>query len=330
MDGSRRYLALGLLAGISIWVRPDGLTLLGPILFTAIFVETNIKSRNEAIIKVLIGFGALFVPYLLFNLALSGNPMPNTFYAKQAEYQAYWLSRTLSELLTDYMIPMVVSPFLALIPGAVMWILKMIRSRNLGAISGMIWFVGYIVIYFMRLPAYQHGRYIIPAFPILYLWGILGTMDYLYSKSPARYKNTLSLFWKVMVFAITTLFIFLGANTYANDVALIESEMVDTARWTQQNLPPDVLLAVHDIGAMGYFDQHKIIDLAGLVSPDVISFIRDEAKIAEYLNKRGANYVVTFPVFYPQLVGGHDLIFSTHSPYTLELGEENMGVYLWK
>jgi len=330
MQGSRPYLALGLFAGMSIWIRPDGLTLLGPILFTAIFVETNSKSCNEVIIKVLIGFGALFVPYLLFNLALSGNPMPNTFYAKQAEYQAYWLSRTLSERLTDYLIPMVVSPFLVLIPGAAIWILKMIRSRNLGAISGMIWFVGYIVIYFMRLPAYQHGRYIIPAFPILYLWGILGTMDYLYSKSPARYKNTLSLFWKVMVFAITALFIFLGANTYANDVALIESEMVDTARWTQQNLPPDVLLAVHDIGAMGYFDQHKIVDLAGLVSPDVISFIRDEAKIAEYLNKRGANYVVTFPVFYPQLVGGHDLIFSTHSPYTLELGEENMGVYLWK
>jgi hypothetical protein len=182
----------------------------------------------------------------------------------------------------------------------------------------------------MRLPAYQHGRYIIPAFSILYLWGILGTMDYLNSKSSAKYKNTLSLLWKTMIFAIVALFIFLGANTYANDVALIESEMVDTAKWTQQNLPPDALLAVHDIGAMGYFDQHKIIDLAGLVSPDVIPFIRDEAKIAEYLNGRGANYVVTFPVFYPQLVMSHELIFSTHSPYTLELGEENMGVYLWK
>jgi hypothetical protein len=330
MEGSRRYLALGLLVGISIWIRPDGLTLLGPILFTAIFIEPALKSRNVAIVKVLIGVGALFVPYLLFNLALSGNPMPNTFYAKQAEYQAFWLSKTLSARLTEYLFPIFVSPFLVLIPGLVIWIRRMIQSRNVGAISGMIWLVGYIGIYFTRLPAYQHGRYIIPAFAILYLWGVLGTADYLNSGSLAGYKSTLALLWKTMIFAVSVLFIWMGANTYARDVALIESEMVDTAKWTQQNLPPDALLAVHDIGAMGYFDRHQIIDLAGLISPNVIEFIRDETKLAEYLNQSGANYVVTFPVFYPQLLADRQLIFSTRSPYTLELGEQNMGVYLWK
>jgi hypothetical protein len=330
MEGSRRYLALGLLAGISIWVRPDGLTLLGPILFCAIFVETTVKDRNEAILKVLIGFGALFVPYLFFNLALSGNPLPNTFYAKQAEYQAAWLSLPLLQRLTDYILPIIVSPFLVLIPGALIWIFKMIRSRNLGAISSMIWFVGYIAIYFMRLPAYQHGRYIIPSFSILYLWGMLGALDFLSTKSLTGYKSTVALFWKTIIFAISLLFIFMGANTYASDVALIESEMVDTAKWTQQNLPPDALLAVHDIGAMGYFDQHKIVDLAGLISPDVVSFIRDETKIADYLNRTGANYIVAFPVFYPHLLSDRELVFSTHSPYTQKMGEESMGVYLWK
>ena len=37
IGGSHRYLALGVLTGLSIWVRPDGLTLLGPILFVAWF-----------------------------------------------------------------------------------------------------------------------------------------------------------------------------------------------------------------------------------------------------------------------------------------------------
>jgi len=88
MSGTRRYLTLGLLAGLSVWVRPDGLTLLGPIFLTAILCEGNWTLRGEAILKTLIGFGALFLPYLVFNLALSGNPLPNTFYAKQAEYEA--------------------------------------------------------------------------------------------------------------------------------------------------------------------------------------------------------------------------------------------------
>ncbi len=86
-----RYLALGFLTGLSIWVRPDGITLLGPLLFTAFMIEKRDRQRWDAIAKILIGFSALFVPYLLFNLALSGNPLPNTFYAKQAEYQAAWL-----------------------------------------------------------------------------------------------------------------------------------------------------------------------------------------------------------------------------------------------
>ncbi len=41
MEGSRRYLTLGLLTGLSVWVRPDGLTLLGPILFTMLLQEDS-------------------------------------------------------------------------------------------------------------------------------------------------------------------------------------------------------------------------------------------------------------------------------------------------
>src|SRR5919198_86374 len=63
IGGSRRYLTLGFLAGLSIWVRPDGLTLLGPILFVALLSEQTWRLRGEAILKTLMGFGSLFLPY---------------------------------------------------------------------------------------------------------------------------------------------------------------------------------------------------------------------------------------------------------------------------
>src|SRR5689334_25380811 len=137
--GSRRFLTLGLLAGLSIWVRPDGLTLLGPILFVAVLSEKTWRSRGEAILKTLIGFGALFVPYLLFNLALSGNPMPNTFYAKQAEYRAYWLAVPFLNRVMGYIIPLIASPFLILVPGAAMWIIKAVRTRDWATIGSILW-----------------------------------------------------------------------------------------------------------------------------------------------------------------------------------------------
>ena len=330
MSGTRRYLTLGLLAGLSVWVRPDGLTLLGPILFTAFLCEGNWSARGEALLKTLIGFGALFLPYLLFNLALSGNPMPNTFYAKQAEYEAYWLSRSLTQRLSEYLWPVITSPFLVLIPGVVIWANKNFRARNWGALAGVIWFFGYILIYFLRLPAYQHGRYIIPAFPILYLWGLLGFMDFINSKSAFKHRSFVSLAWRMVLGAVLFLFVFLGARTYAIDVAFIESEMVVTAKWAEENLQADAVLAVHDIGAMGYFNNHALIDLAGLVSPDVVLFIRDESRLAEYLDDRDVDYLVTFPEFYRELISQRERVFSTNGSYAPALGGENMGVYRWK
>ena len=92
--------------------------------------------------------------------------------------------------------------------------------------------------------------------------------------------------YAVNIFRLVFAFIFLGARSYAQDVAVIESEMVVTAKWVASNLPADALIAAHDIGALGYFDYHELIDLAGLVSPDVIPFIRNEPQLANYLNQQ--------------------------------------------
>jgi hypothetical protein len=325
MQNSRQYLTLGLLAGLSVWVRPDGLTLLGPILFTAFFQEKTLHARGGTLVKVFIGFGILFVFYLLFNLALSGTPMPNTFYAKQAEYEAYLFSKSLSERLTDYILPMIASPFIVLVPGAFLWVYKTIRDRNWGAIAGLIWFLGYVGIYFMHLPAYQHGRYIIPAFPILYVWGMIGMLGYVSSQ---KANPRISFLWRVLLIVLLVAFQWVGAAQNARDVVLIETQMVRTAQWVNGNLPADVVLAVHDIGAIGYFTDNPLIDLAGLVTPDVVHFIRDEARLAEYLDSTQAGYLVTFPSWYPQMIEGREIVFQAglaRFPF-----DDNMTVYLWK
>jgi len=306
ITGTRRYLALGLLVGLSVWARPDGLTLLGPILFTALFVENSWSLRGTAILKTIIGFGALFLPYLLFNLALSGNPMPNTFYAKQAEYEVDWLSRSLTERFTNYLLPIVASPFLVLIPGALVWLVKIIRARNWSALAGVIWFVGYVAIYFLRLPAYQHGRYIIPALPVLYLWGVLGFLEYV---SSSKANTRIVFLWQSLIAVLCVAFTFIGARQNAHDVYWIESEMVETAKWIQQNVPPDALLAVHDIGALGYYVPNPIVDLAGLITPDVVPFIRDEARLEMYLADTSSDYLIVFRSDYPNLIAERVPVF---------------------
>lgn len=327
LTGTRRYLTLGLLTGLSVWVRPDGLTLLGPILFVALLTEKTWHLRREAIWKTLIGFGSLVLPYALFNLALSRTPMPNTFYAKQAEFEAYWWSKTLIERLSDYAWPILASPFVVLIPAAGIWLAKNIRARNWAVIASLIWFVGYIGIYFMSLPAYQHGRYIIPAFPILYLWGLLGFLEFV--SLPERNKQLVFL-WHVTIVVLTIAFQWIGARQNAYDVFWIESEMVTTAKWIQANLPSNARLAVHDIGALGYYVQNPLVDMAGLITPDVVDFIRDQPKLAEYLDSRSVDYLIAFPGLYPQLTAGRESLFEAGLQLEPLHFEENMHVFRWR
>jgi hypothetical protein len=136
--------------------------------------------------------------------------------------------------------------------------------------------------------------------------------------------------WPVLLGTLCLLFSFIAARQNAYDVQWVEDEMVQTAKWIQQNIPQGALIAVHDIGAIGYFDQHKIIDLAGLASPDVVTFIRNQDQIAKYLDERGVNYLVTFPSFYPDLVSRHEPVFSINGFCTSASGEENICVYPWK
>ena len=69
--------------------------------------------------------------------------------------------------------------------------------------------------------------------------------------------------------------------------------------------------------------------LLGLVSPEVVPFIRNEEKLAEFLDKRGAKYLIAFPDFYPLLSQRAEPLYKTDG-IGPELGGENMVVYHWR
>ena len=83
------------------------------------------------------------------------------------------------------------------------------------------------------------------------------------------------------------------------------------------------------IGPWGYFGVREILDLAGLVSPEVFPILRDEAALAAYLDSSHAAYLVTLEGWYPALEAGQELLFRTDAPFSPALGGTNMVVYRW-
>ena len=329
MLDSRRFLSLGLVVGISVWVRPDGLTLLGPLVLAILLSEVDASSRARGLTRAFIGFGAVFLFYLLFNLLIGDTPMPNTFYAKQAEYIG-WQQQTIFKRLGDLAIQLLSGPYLLLVIGTIVWAARSVRARAWGNLLALVWALGYMFLYILRLPVYQHGRYVMPAIPLLFLMGLLAMTEFSKSKRFGRYQWFVNTLWQAGVGVLSILFLFLGAYTYARDVAFIEQEMVVSAKWAAENIPAGEVIAAHDIGALGYFDEHPLIDLAGLVSPEVIPFMRDQARLEEFLDSQGADYLVAFSDLYEEMAADREILFTAGGFVTDEEDFAPMTIYRWK
>lgn len=324
------YFVLGLIIGLSMWFRPEGLTLLGPIILLIMIADIGWKRKARLFGSLLIGFAIFLLPYLYFNLSLSGGVFPNTFYAKQSEYDILLESPLWMRMVRQLSVVLVGMGVL-LLPGFVFFIYHSIYFKRWEYLIWMGWLLGYGVIYALRLPVtYQHGRYLMPAMPLYFLFGFAGFCMVIQRYLAMGRWKFIGKTWIASTIIVELLFWTLGARVFAADVAIIESEMVAVAKWINQNTPADAVTASHDIGAVGYFSNRKLLDLAGLVNPEVIPFIRDEAALREYLDDRGADYLITFPSWYPDLIKGKKKVYQTHSLISLLHGGENMGVYLWR
>lgn len=334
---------LGVISGLLILIRPDGavLILLG-------FIALALQSEKRW--QQVVGYGgaitAVLLPYFLFNLSISGTIWPNTFYAKQTEYAALLDTPLVIRFLqlqyfslggADQAVRGISAAHWLLIPGAVYagWVAltQDWAERRLYRLIPLLWAGGHVMLYAWRLPlTFQHGRYLMASFPVWVIFGLAG-WHLLWQRVPlmSRPKWLLAQVG-IFTFAFMQLFfVALGSQAYAQDVAIIENEMVQMAHWVNENVPEDALIASHDIGALGYFAKRPLLDMAGLITPSVIPFINDEPRMAQYLAENNADYLITAPGWpYTQIVEISDAepVFTTNFPLTRQNGVNNMTIYL--
>ncbi len=301
--------SIGLLSGLLVLTRPEGLLLVGLVLIAQIAQRGWARRATwTSLAWTLAAMVILVTPWLVFNWHTSGTPFPNTFYAKQREYASVPASVPFAQRVAQVFFAPFIGAQVLLIPGLVVAarspVRRIGRPETWSQLAGPVWAAAHLGLYALHLPVtYQHGRYEIPVIPVLIAYGLGGTATLLRLNDAHLWPRVLSRAVTLAI-AITQLsFVAIGASAYAADVAIIEGEMVRVARWLDTNTLPSDLIAAHDIGAIGYFSQRPLLDLAGLISPEVIPFIRDEDRLDALIRQRGAAYLVTFPTWYPQLVG---------------------------
>jgi hypothetical protein len=302
---------IGLWGGVLMLCRPEGL--LAPALFGVygLFAgKSRIGQRLLWSAAAAGGLAALVAPFFGFNYALSGSILPNTFFAKQTEYAVLW-GRPYLVRLAEQVGVVCVGAQAVLLPGLLADIWRRVRSKpvELPGLLPIVWAIMHLALYAARLPViYQHGRYAMPVIPVLVACAVRGALGWARPRSQQPVVRLASRAWllsSALLFPLTLAI--LGAPAYGRDVDFVEQEMVAAARWVADHTGPDAVIAAHDIGALGYFAPRELVDLAGLASPEVVPFMTDPDRLADYILERRSDLLIVFPHWsqaYERMVAG--------------------------
>ncbi len=349
--GKRKNLVgIGIVSGLLVLTRPEGIGMLALIAAGLLIAGDAWKTRIKDVGRLLLGASIPMVPYFAFNLWASGSIWPNTFYAKQVEYGSLYVQPLALRFVKLLYLSLggvsngwrgISAAHLLLLPGLVVAVISALRrdwqQRVLLRSLPIFWAVGLVLVYAWRLPVtYQHGRYLFPTIPIWIMYGLEGWLE-IFGRLSKRIGSqnrgyfVLSRMAALTVIVLFLIFLFLGMQVFVQDVSFVNGEMVAIGHWLEENTTSESLIAAHDIGAIGYFAERPILDLAGLISPEVIPLLTDREALLDYVSDSETDYLVTAPGWtYDRITTGDEALlkFSTNYAWTREQGVNNMEIYL--
>jgi len=328
-------------AALAVLARPESL-LLVPFLALA-----RPLGRGRALVFAGVT-GAALVPMVLFSLWTSGVPYPATAAAKVEGGLIGWLGglrepAALTWLLrpwsffqewivwlftTHWVLP------LAMFPGLVVAWVRGGRVLGVPALALLAHPLGMALLAPYRGPAFQEGRYSIHLLPLAFvvLAVVAGAVSTPWTEGGLRKVRRGSdtpeqplpgqpssdspvprpVWLRVAVVAYLAMAVVTlvpAASRYGWAVQNINAMQVHLGRWVDANLPKSARIAVNDIGAIAYFSRREVIDLMGLVTPEIIPYRRQgEPGVLRYLLETCPDHLIIFPAWFPQIASNTELL----------------------
>lgn len=313
--------------GVATLTRPESLAFFGLTGLQKIF-RHRLKGFVWLGLMVVI-VAAMISPWVAFNFQHTGTPFPATFLAKAVPSQRHspWPALLVGFLCLFLWLSL--NPaILASLVSAVRQVLSSKRwfEANLMAIP-----IAFTLLHLTlhRFPPFQpyFTRYYLPALLLLSLFGVVWGMG------KFRQQGR----WLIVVGALAGCLWLADVHSWMvqNTMAM----QVHIGRWLAKNTPKNAVIATNDVGAIAFFSQRRIIDMHGLVMPEIIPFAwgrkgtgiwgTDEKSVWQFLRGRKADYLVIFPKWYPLISRQPNLqpLYRVKLAHNVVCGSDEMVVY---
>lgn len=309
----RNAVLFAVMLGLTFWARPDALAFIGAIAVDYLFllyVKNRSPKENEDIalysrsdlLKIGVVSGGIIAVYFIMNLMISGSLLPNTYGAKVGYYSPEFRSRTdflkieVWEYFTESAYLLIFIPFVF---GVIKLLSDSVRFKYNHNLAAAIFIFALIFIYWYKLPyAHRFGRYLMPVLPFYILLAVYGgrmffkwLAEYLSEKNIINALNILLLVSTVFYFASSYIS---NKKTYAEQSRHIYIRQVEAAKWLKNNTPEGAIVGTHDVGAIAFYSERKVVDVVGLINPEFIPKLNTKeftGFVQEQLKKQNVSYV---------------------------------------
>ena len=343
-DESNEIYGTSILLALCTVSRPEGLLLF--VLFTLVRLRNYIKDKTLTahLLKLLLAsllFSLIAFPYFIFSYIVSGHFFPNTFRGQGGGFHILPGLNYLRIVVIYFLRDNIATGILYL--GGFVYLLlnlKKLLRNEFGKITLIfLWIFLLPLVSSFLIPNWRHHvRYMIPAIPFVNLAAVYFLSIFLKSAKLLRIKDFLTEKPKRygLIVSLSLVYFVVYAIALGKNTGNINDQQVKLAHWVGQNVGREETIAVNDIGAIIYLNKNRVIDMAGLVTPEVLkyrSYTWDDNldSLNSLLKKNNVSYIIIYDHWFTEYLSKHgsELTFVTSA--ILEdntiCGGEEMKVY---
>lgn len=258
--------------GLSVLARFDS------VLFVMIiFIHFLISNKRKPPIKALIGFLMIVLPWFIFSKIYFGNFVPTTIAAKLSQHELglfgsgfIFLTNSV-RVIPGYYFTVITVIVIVISSLIYLFIYKIKLFENPGISLILIWSASLFITYAFIINAPPYQWYSIPfTIPIAILSSYV--LNHLFENDKPK---------KIVLSLLFVLACLLPIKNYLEGYNPKYKNFIEAVDWLNKNAKMGSLLAVDDIGTLGYhYNKGKIVDALGLINPEV----------AEHLKRKDYNW----------------------------------------